>query len=146
MADLQFGIEASWQGTGKEGAGVIRTGGQEIEFSGPAAMGGRGVGSSPEELLLSGITACYSATLFGVLKRANLPVGQVRVKTTGVVHNYPAAAKFDELTVNPTIAGGDAARRAEYQEKAEEARQRCFVGKTVAGNMAYHLGEVKVEG
>jgi peroxiredoxin-like protein len=145
LADIPFGIEASWEGTGREGAGVVRTGGQAIEFSAPAAMGGRGVGTSPEELLLSGITACYSATLFGVLTRAHLPVSKLLVKTEGFVHDYPSAAKFDELTVNPTILGGDAAREDEYREQAEEARRRCFVGKTVAGNMTYRLGEVKVE-
>ncbi|MGE5672852.1 MAG: OsmC family protein [Mycobacterium leprae] len=145
MADLHFGIEVSWRGTGKEGEGIVHTGGQTVLVSGPASMGGKGVGSSPEELLMSGITACYSATLFAVLKRAGLPVASVSVKTDGVVSDYPAAAKFDKLTVSPTIRGGDPEQVEAYREQAEVARARCFVGKTVAGNMIYRVGDVQVE-
>ncbi len=145
MADLHFNIDVAWQGTGKEGEGVLHTGGYELACSGPASMGGKGVGSSPEELLLSGITACYSGTLFGVLKRAGLPVEKVVVKTDGVVTGYPLNAKFAQLTVHPTIVGGDTTKLALYKENAEIARERCFVGKTVAGNMIYDLGEVSVE-
>jgi peroxiredoxin-like protein len=145
MADLHFEIEATWKGTGKEGGGVVRAGGHEIPVSGPTSMGGKGEGASPEELLLTGITSCYSGTLIGVLKRAGLPVDSVSVKTDGVVSGYPLSSKFGELTVNPTILGGDKEKLEEYKKNAEVARDKCFVGKTVVGNMVYNVGEVKVE-
>ena len=145
MADLHFGIDVAWQGTGKEGEGVVHAGGHEILYSAPASMGGKGTGTSPEELLLAGITACYSATLFGILKRAGLSVEKVLVKTDGMVTGYPTEAKFSHLKVHPTIVGGDKAKLDEYVTKATVARDRCFVGKTVAGNMVYDLGEVSVE-
>jgi peroxiredoxin-like protein len=145
MADLHFTIEATWQGTGKEGGGVVRAGGHEIPVSGPTSMGGQGIGASPEELLLTGITSCYSGTLVGVLKRAGLPVDKVIVRTDGVVSGFPLSSKFGELTVHPTILGGDKEKLEEYKEKANVARDKCFVGKTVAGNMVYNVGDVSVE-
>ncbi len=145
MADLHFEIEVTWQGTGKEAEGVVRTGGKEVQVSAPANMGGKGVGTSPEELLLSGITSCYSGTLMGVLRKAGLPVDKVVVKTDGVVSGYPLSAKFDQLTVHPTIVGGDKEKLEAYIEQAKVARDRCFVGKTVKGNMVYNVGEVTVE-
>jgi peroxiredoxin-like protein len=146
MADLHFEIEATWQGTGKEGGGVARMSGYEIPVSGPTSMNGKGVGTSPEELLLTGVTACYSGTLVGVLKKAGLPVDSVSVKTDGVVSGYPLSAKFDQLTVHPTIHGGDKERLEDYKKNAEIAREKCFVGKTISGYMTYRVGDVTVEG
>ncbi len=67
--DLSFSIDASWTGTGREGRGTIRSGGLEIAYSAPASMGGQGSGTSPEELLMAAVTACYSGTLFRVLQQ-----------------------------------------------------------------------------
>src|SRR5690606_27643433 len=39
---------------------------------------------------------------------------------------------------------GDEARTAAYADAAASARERCFIGKTIAGNVAYEVGEVKV--
>ncbi len=58
MRDLKFDVRADWAAR----EGLIKTGGQEIDYSGPASMGGMGKGTSPEELLMSGVAACYSAT------------------------------------------------------------------------------------
>src|SRR5579885_1964327 len=112
MAELPFAVELEWQGSGGEGTGRIVTDDLELEYSVPASMGGRGVGSNPEELLVCAVGACYSATLDGVLRRAKLPASVVRVAATGTVSDYPEHARFAELTVSPTILGADASRSA----------------------------------
>ena len=144
MADLIFNIEARWTGTGKEGEGDISAGGHVIHYSAPAAMGGRGVGTSPEELLLSAVTACYSGTLFQVLQKKKLPVRILNLQTTGMVEQYPHSAKFSRITVSPTIVGGDAALEDEYRTAAGEARDQCFIGRTVRDYLDYAVGTVTV--
>ncbi|MCF8563243.1 OsmC family protein [Alicyclobacillus tolerans] len=144
MADLQFSIRSEWTGTGREGHGAIHTGEQTVEYSAPYEMGGKGQGSSPEELLLSAVTSCYSATLYGVLKRDGLQVSKVEVQTQGVVTDYPLKAKFSRLIVSPTIFGGVVANQAEYVKAANTARERCFIGKTILGNVEYEVGDVTV--
>ncbi len=64
-------------------------GDQRVRCSAPSTMGGKGVGTSPEELLLATVTSCYSGTLFRVLGRQGLPVDHVRIDATGVVAGYP---------------------------------------------------------
>ena len=59
----------TWNGTGKNGQGEVTIGGESLTFSGPLAMSGKGVGVSPEDLLIAGVTTCYSVTLFSILKR-----------------------------------------------------------------------------
>ena len=73
MHELPFQVELEWSGAGREGAGRIVTEDLELELSTPASMGGRGVGTNPEELLVCAVASCYAATLFGVLRRAGLP-------------------------------------------------------------------------
>lgn len=146
MADLTFEISAKWAGTGRTGEGRLTTGGKEITYSAPASMGGKGVGTSPEELLMSAVTACYSGTLFYGLQKAGLPVSTVDIRTQGVVEDYPGKARFARLVVHPTIAGGDPARKPEYEALAVEARDRCFIGKTVRASVQYEVGTVSVEG
>jgi osmotically inducible protein OsmC len=144
VTELPFDAELEWSGSGSEGAGTIFTDDLELEYSAPVSMGGRGIGSNPEELLVCAVGACYSATLNGLLRRAGLPASLVRIAATGTVTGYPAQARFARLVVSPTILDGDASRRAEYEEAAEAAHMRCFIGRTIAGAVDYEVGAVTV--
>ncbi len=143
MPDLSFFIDATVRGAGKDREGVISVDGQSVRFSGPASMGGKGVGASPETLLISAVTACYSLTLLAYLQKRRLPYLQVSVRTEGVVSGFPQHDTYARIRVNPVFGGGDAARKDEYQAAAVEARDHCFIGQTVAvGGVAYELGPV----
>lgn len=144
MPDLDFDIQLSWSGTGREGAGRISTDDLVLELSAPESMGGRGVGTNPEELLVSAVSSCYTATLFGVLKRSRLPVSSLTVEATGRVAGFPAEARFAGIVVNPTVLGGDPARQDEYEAAAEFAHDRCFIGRALAPDVDYEVGSVVV--
>ncbi len=143
MADLTFRTDIAWTGMGGDGQGSVGIGGSSLTVSAPASMGGKGVGTSPEELLLAAVASCYSSTLFAVLARHGLPVRSVETRVEGIVTGYPLNGKFAVLRVNPTIMGGDPSRSAEYEAKARHARDRCFIGKTIAGNVDYQVGNVQ---
>src|SRR6185312_15027625 len=70
MDDLSFDVELCWSQAGAHGAGALQTNDLTLEISGPASMGGLGVGASPEELLVSAVSSCYAGTFFGVLRGA----------------------------------------------------------------------------
>lgn len=141
---LTFDVDLDWSGTGKGGVGRVRTENLVFTYAAPESMGGCGVGASPEDLLVAAVSSCYSATLFGVLRRAGLRAAGVRVAARGTVEGYPGAARFARLVVEPTVVGGDPELLERYAEAARTARDRCFVGKTIAGNVAYEVGEVAV--
>lgn len=143
MTDLMFESEVSWEGRGREGAGVATTGGQTLVYSAPSSMGGRGVGTSPEELLVSAVASCYSGTLFHLLLRDGLPAHDVVTHLMGVVSDYPSRnARFSRIIVNPTIMGADPDRFAEYQACARTAREHCFIGRALHATISYEVGEV----
>jgi len=146
MRDLSFDVELSWSATGRQGAGQIETDDLVLELSGPKSMGGRGTGTNPEELLVCAVSSCYTATLFAVLRRAQLPVDSLAVAGSGTVTGFPTATRFARIVVTPTIVGGDIARQSEYEAAASVAHARCFIGQTLAPEVAYEVGSVQVRG
>ena len=144
MSDLSFDVELMWSETEGKGAGEIQTDDLVLELSGPESMGGRGVGTNPEELLVSAVSSCFTATLFGVLRRARLPVDSLAVGASGTVTGFPGHARFARIVVSPTILGGDVERHPEYETAADIAHERCFIGRTLAPEVAYEVGPVRV--
>ena len=145
MADLSFFVDATAQGFGKDREGVISVDGHKVRFSAPASMGGKGVGASPETLLISAVTACYSLTLLALLQKRRLPCTDIAVRTEGVVTGFPKDDTYSRVVVSPVIKGADVARGEEYKAVAAEARDRCFIGRTVhVGGVAYEVGSVSV--
>lgn len=84
MADLEFETQLSWQATGNDGNGTVQLGKKEVIYSAPASMGGKGIGTSPEELLMAAVAACYSGTYMALLVRKNLPVKHVDIRVHGI--------------------------------------------------------------
>jgi len=142
--DLAFKIQAEWSGLSREGEGTLNLGDQAVRYSGPANMGGKGVGTSPEDLLLAAVTACYSGTLMHVLRQAELPADSVAITTDGTVAGFPNQPVFSAIVVNPTIRGGDASQTEAYVKAAERAREHCFIGRTVRDYLDYRVGQVTV--
>jgi peroxiredoxin-like protein len=142
--DLHFQIELRWSGTGRDGAGEIVTDDLTLEFSAPQTMGGRGVGTNPEELLVSAVSSCYTATLFAVLDRAKLPVDALAVAARGTLTGAPGCTRFAGIVVSPTVLGGDLARQPEYEAAARLAHDRCFIGRTLAPEVSYEVESVAV--
>ncbi|MFI5313657.1 MAG: OsmC family protein [Candidatus Dormibacteria bacterium] len=145
MPDLTFASTVRWQGRGRDGGGTVTTGGQTLDYSAPSSMGGRGLGTSPEELLVSAVASCYSGTLFHLLARDGLPADDVAVDAVGVVIDHPSrAARFSRIVVNPTITGADSGRLPGYQACARVARDHCFIGAALHTAIDYEVGEVRV--
>ncbi len=146
MPDLTFTISAAVSGHGRDREGVISVDDQRVRYSVPASMGGKGVGASPETLLISAVAACYSLTLLYLLQKKRLPVSEVTVKTDGTVTGFPENDTYARITVNPVVHGGDPRQRAQYEDTAREACASCFIGQTVAhGGPAYQVGAVSLD-
>jgi peroxiredoxin-like protein len=142
MSDLKFEVNASWNGVGVNGEGDLKMADKTVLYSSPAEMGGKGVGVSPEDLLIGAVTTCYSGTLFAILTKRRLPVEEIKVRAEGIVTGFPTQTNFSELIVHPTIIGGDTSKQEEYEKAAIIARDKCFIGKSIAGNIDYQVGKV----
>lgn len=144
MNDLSFAVDLRWSGIGREGAGEIQADDLTFELSAPGSMGGRGVGTNPEELLVCAVSSCYTATLFAVLVRTELPVSSLAISANGTVTGFPRRPRFARLKVTPTILGGDVTRQAEYEAAAALAHDRCVIGGALAPEVTYEVGSVDI--
>lgn len=143
MAELSFQSRLSWSG-GRQGTGQAEAGSERFAFSVPASMGGLGLGTNPEELLLSAVGSCYTATLAGILEASRLPVEEIRVRIDGEVSDYPSLqARVSRIVVNPTFLGGEVGREGEYEAAARNARERCFIGRHLGSQTEYEVGEIE---
>src|SRR5690606_4250544 len=97
------------------------------------------------DLLIGAVSTCYIGTLFAILTLKKLPVEHITVKSEGIVTNYPSDKKFSQLVVHPTIIGGDQAKQSDYEKAATTARNKCFIGKSITGNIEYKVGTVKIK-
>ena len=143
MNELNFEVTTRWSGTGRDALGTVETGNQVVAWSVPEGMGGRGEGSSPEELLASAVATCYTGTLSSLLNRDGLPWERVQVRMREQVDGSPM--RISELLVTPEVLGGDPARHDDYQAAANLAREHCFIGKHLRSDVDYRVGSVSVQ-
>jgi peroxiredoxin-like protein len=145
MDNLSFDVQLTWSGTGREGLGEFAVNGLAVTLSEPESMGGRGIGTNPEELLVCAVSSCYAATLFAVLRRVRLPVDSVAVAARGTVTGFPRHKRFESILVSPTILGGAAERQEEYEAAAIFAHESCFIGRSLAPDVDYKVASVIVQ-
>ena len=142
MSELSFQSRLSWSG-GRLSQGRVDAGGEAFTFSVPASMGGLGTGTNPEELLLSAVGSCYTATLAAILEASRLPVEQFEVRVEGTVSDYPGPrARVSRIAVSPTFAGIEPGREPDYEVSARKARERCFIGRHLGPQTVYEVDEV----
>lgn len=143
MNTMVFGNRITMSVGRAQNEGHLTLGGHSLQCSAPAVMNGKGVGTNPEELLISAVACCYSLTLAGVLQLRKLPATDIEIDVEGVVIR-DGGLRFDRITVSPTIYGTDSDREDDYRVAADTARDRCFIGSTVKSALSYSVGTVNL--
>ncbi|MBK6326494.1 MAG: OsmC family protein [Chloroflexi bacterium] len=120
---------AAWEGTLKEGKGVMRL--QSGAYEGPYTWASRfadGPGTNPEELLGAAHAGCYSMFLSALLTGNGTP--PARVETTAKVHlgEGPTITNID-LICNVQVPD---ISEEKFQELAQAAKEKCPVSKVLA--------------
>ena len=121
--------EAVWEGSLKEGAGVMKLG--SGSYDGPFTYASRfesGQGTNPEELIGAAHAGCFSMFLSALLSKDGFVPD--RIDTTATVHLEagPTIALI-ELTTKAQVPGIDQAKLEEY---AAAAKANCPVSKALA--------------
>ena len=121
--------EAVWEGSLKEGAGVMKLG--SGSYDGPFTYASRfesGQGTNPEELIGAAHAGCFSMFLSALLSKDGFVPD--RIDTTATVHlEAGPTISLIELTTKAQVAGIDQAKLEEY---AAAAKANCPVSKALA--------------
>jgi osmotically inducible protein OsmC len=121
--------DAIWNGTLKEGSGVMKLG--SGAYDGPFSYQSRfeeGAGTNPEELIGAAHAGCFSMFLSALLSKDGFTPKSIETTAKVYLEAGPTIAKI-ELNSTANVPGLDAAKLQEY---AEAAKANCPVSKALA--------------
>ncbi|WP_347550222.1 OsmC family protein [Pseudalkalibacillus hwajinpoensis] len=136
MMDHIFELKGSWKG-GLSGEGKVETDHLSTDVSIPVSMGGSGIGTNPDELLVSSSAACYFMTIGLYLERNGIPFEDVKISSKLTVseegrlhvesiHHYPVIY----LAEDP-----DEAMLEKIHSIAHRAEDGCMITRAIKGNV-----------
>ena len=109
----------------------LRAGRRPVVIAGPPPeFGGDDHWWSPEHLFVSSVATCFAATLFALLKAANLKVVGFKCRAKGILGRAAAGLAFTsvELVVEMRALGDDVGR---VRSVIDEAKKKCFVANSL---------------
>lgn len=133
-----FLLKADWNG-GRNSDGRIEAGQLRTAISIPAEMGGPGVGTNPDEMLLGAAATCYLITLAAMMERASLPVASLALESEGIVEVTNNIFTYRRIVHRPRVLLSVDATESQIEQAlrlAEQAETSCMISRAVAGNVA----------
>jgi len=143
-----FAVDATWDAETKEGF----VGNPDKTFSakhtGAVSLGGVGGSANPEELLLSGVGACFVQTWAIFLAKLKVPIEKPSLSASCVVEKDPAGGfHVTRIDLSPRIpAALWNERRADLEKTLQLAEKYCIVSKAVRGEGRTLTVTPRVEG
>ncbi|MET1248162.1 OsmC family protein [Sporolactobacillus sp. STCC-11] len=136
MTDFHFTLKGEWTGSW-DGKGKIQTNGLAAAVSVDSAMSGQGVGTNPDELLISALASCYMITLGIRLKKEKIAYDRIEIRTEAVV-TKKGGLHFEKVTHCPIIYFPQTltdALEEHLNTCIRKAEQDCVIAKAVKGNV-----------
>jgi peroxiredoxin-like protein len=141
MGEFSFLIKGTWEGD-RNGTGIIKSeGGLNNVVSAPKDFDGPGVGSNPEELLISSANTCYMITLAAMLSNRKIKVEKLEVDSQGVLGKVEGKFTFKQIIHRPTITIGSVENVTveKLQELAVRAEEKCFISNTLRKSLEFSV-------
>jgi peroxiredoxin-like protein len=130
---LRYTVDCTWSG-GRLGRGRLTGESLSTELSVPVNLGGPGIGTCPEELLLGAAAGCYLITLSTLLANRHVPVVRIDLESRGFVED-DRGLRFDRIEHHPTIILESPVDEHYIITLAEHAEHACMVSSALRGNV-----------
>lgn len=124
---------AEWQGTGKEGKGMLTTETKflnNVPFTYATRFGDAKDGTNPEELIAAAHAGCFTMKLSFVLNAAGFTADKIETKCDITLGD--GAITKSHLTVKATIPG---ISKEQFDECAKNAKENCPISKSLNTNI-----------
>lgn len=135
IAEHKFIFNAKWTG-GRNDIGEIQSGNLTTKVSIPSSMDGPGIGTNPDELLLSAASTCYLISLATMLEYSKIQA-TLSLHSEGIVQVSKAVLTYKKIIHNIEISLLTTSERAERITKrlAVKAEETCMISKALKGNV-----------
>lgn len=132
-----FRLTAQWDG-GRNSSGTIESGELKTAISIPQPMGGPGIGTNPDEMLLGAASTCYIITLAAMLERSAIAVQSLTLESDGIVDVTNNLFTYKTITHRPLLVlapGQDEEVRVKAERLAHKAESSCMITRALQGNV-----------
>lgn len=131
MADKHRFRAVAWWSAGRSGLTKCDSAPSAIHFTAPPEFGGFEGRWTPEELLLSSVASCFTATFQTIAAYSKFDYADLEVETEALVRKAESGYAFSEITIRPTLT----ISREEDKERALalllKAKQLCLVSRAL---------------
>ena len=140
MTQHIFKMDLKWN-NGRNGSGVLQASKLKTEISIPQEMGGAGVGTNPDEMLLGAAATCYLITFATLLENANIQIEDLTLEAAGIVDVTNGVFTYEKIVYYPSVLVGDLSERKEERilKIAKKAEQTCMISKALKGNVSIEI-------
>lgn len=132
-----FVLEAVWNG-GRNSTGTIDAGQLKTQISIPKEMGGPGIGTNPDEMLLGAAATCYLITLAAMMERAELSVESLTLSSEATVDVTNNIFTYEAITHKPVVTLKQGSSELDVDKAlrlSHQAESSCMISRAVAGNV-----------
>ncbi len=131
--ESRYFATASWHPEEKEGS--VTAGALTLAFSSAPALGGRGMVTNPEELLLSALAACFVQTWAIFLAKLKVPIERPELEGSCTLGADPAGGyRVASYELKPHVPKHLLeARGADIERTLQLAEKYCIVSRAVRG-------------
>lgn len=141
-----FELQATWDG-GRNSEGTIEAGNLKTTISIPVPMGGPGVGTNPDEMLLGAASTCYLITLAAMLERAGIVPSSHTLTSEATVDVTNNIFTYESIIHRPVVvlpAGSNEGVVEKARQLAMQAEGACMISRALAGNVKV-IAEPKIQ-
>ncbi|RHW36759.1 SACOL1771 family peroxiredoxin [Lysinibacillus yapensis] len=130
-----FKLQTSWNG-GRNDSSEFECGNLQTLFSIPRVMDGPGIGTNPDELLLSAAAGCYIISLAAMLERSSIQAS-LSLHSEGIVEEENNILTYKQITHHIEIILNEASDSKERIAKrlAAKAEESCMISRALKGNV-----------
>lgn len=138
MIEHDFYVKTHWEG-GRNATGQISADHLNHEFSIPSELNGRGVGTNPDELLISAASGCITISLAATLERARLTFSKLIVNSKGTASLKDGLFKMEKIVHEPFIYVKTPSQKEKIENKIDRlikiSDQNCMVSNSLRHNV-----------
>jgi peroxiredoxin-like protein len=138
-----FFIKTNWPGM-RNDVGTLNSSTLNTKISIPPEMDGPGIGTNPDEMLLSAAATCYIITLAAMLERSNVPKASLTMESEGIVEIEKGIISYKKIIHRPILTLSKECTEKELitaNKLVAKAEKSCMISRAVKGNVIIELEE-----
>lgn len=141
MTTHHFYLQSNWPG-GRNDTGTIKSRNLYTDVSIPPEMGGPGIGTNPDEMLLGAAATCYIITLAAMLERSGIEKEDLHMHSEAIVDVTQGVFSYKKIIHQPhlVLTSETSERNFNKAKKlVEKAEGSCMISRALKGNVEIEL-------